>query len=701
MRFIYILLFFLYPLLTFSTTVALNKMSDLSYDITNESTSQLNDTTKELKEVVKRANRIHKKENGYVVSPKGTGLENSNSTIEMLSMLPNLVSENGVLLLMGNAPIIYVDGIRITSQNEIEALQPQDIAKIEVEYQSVGEDLNDRRGVIRVTRSKRKEVGVSGYLSETLKEMPSYSHTRDNTSFGLDETTKHFTLNYWGTYNHQKLLEDADNSYNYKNGNVIESYQKERSWSNSFSNRLNLGSQLSKRSTLAISEYFSTDYIKNRRSGTSYKNEDPSIYSEFYRSPERNLTNQVVGKYNITTDSLCSKLDITADYIYQRHTMDQYQESNGVVSINDDSKEKTNLVRAKITWNKKYANGGNLKVGLNYQYIGNHAYSDNSIEYIGNVPSAFINYSGQYKRITYAAGITTQYNWVKVKDDGVSTIRDKFHVCPQVNFMWYLNQRRDMSLQIMYQQGIGTMPYSVISASHHYSTSSHYDTGNPNLQTPSDNQFSILFNLNRHFSFIFMGDYEKHPISYSHGIDADNPDVTWSMPDNGKYRLGTGFGAEYNGKPLSWWLMKVQAQGYQIKFSSDENYSKGSMCGKFWWNNLFNFTKSFGGSMIAYWETGSKFENYSWRPVGSVSIGLWKTMLSNKLRLSLTSMILGRQRKSEMREKDYISTYHNDTKITSFTFTLTWFFSKGKKQRPQIDATNIQNFEQIEEKKGG
>lgn len=39
--------------------------------------------------------------------------------------------------------------------------------------------------------------------------------------------------------------------------------------------------------------------------------------------------------------------------------------------------------------------------------------------------------------------------------------------------------------------------------------------------------------------------------------------------------------------------------------------------------------------MNAYWETGSKFENYAWRPVGSVDIGVCKTLCNDRLRFHL------------------------------------------------------------------
>lgn len=103
--------------------------------------------------------------------------------------------------------------------------------------------------------------------------------------------------------------------------------------------------------------------------------------------------------------------------------------------------------------------------------------------------------------------------------------------------------------------------------------------------------------------------------------------------------------------------------------------------------------------MNAYWETGSKFENYAWRPVGSVDIGVCKTLCNDRLRFSFTSIHLGRQRKAELRAEDYFSTYHNDTKVTSLSFSVTWYFSRGKNPNRRIDATSIQNYEKIEEKK--
>ena len=118
-----------------------------------------------------------------------------------------------------------------------------------------------------------------------------------------------------------------------------------------------------------------------------------------------------------------------------------------------------------------------------------------------------------------------------------------------------------------------------------------------------------------------------------------------------------------------------------------------------WWNNNFNFTSTFVGSLNGYWEIGTSFDNYYWQPVGNVNASLWKSFYNDRLRLSLQSNIWAKGRKSRTEGEGYTSFYHNATKPTSFTFSLTWSFSGGKNVRQRMEATGIQQYNKIEEKK--
>lgn len=198
-------------------------------------------------------------------------------------------------------------------------------------------------------------------------------------------------------------------------------------------------------------------------------------------------------------------------------------------------------------------------------------------------------------------------------------------------------------------------------------------------------------------SMMLMYGHEINPIYYEHGTDGEN--ITWSKPENGEYRRMLGARIEFSYNPTKWWNTKLQAAAMQDYFKSETETLKGKWGGKFWWNNNFNFTSTFGGSLNAYWETKTSFENYYWQPVGNVNASLWKSFYNDKLRLSLQSFIWAKGRKSRMEGEGYTSCYHNATKPTSFTFSLTWTFSGGKKVRQRAEAESIQQYNKIEEKK--
>ena len=92
-----------------------------------------------LGELVVKGNRIVNNARGYSLRPSGTGLEKSDTMQDMLAFLPGLNVSEGKVHLFGNLPTIYVNGVKITSQEEFAALLPTQIDKIEVDYLTVGE----------------------------------------------------------------------------------------------------------------------------------------------------------------------------------------------------------------------------------------------------------------------------------------------------------------------------------------------------------------------------------------------------------------------------------------------------------------------------------------------------------------------------------------------------------------------------------
>ena len=653
-------------------------------------TIMLAEDSKMLEGVTVIGNRIVNNANGYSLQLQNTGLENSSTAQDVFAFLPGMSIEQNRINLMGKQPVIYVNGMKITSQNELAALSPKRIAKIEVRYFSVGEGANKASGTIWITTKKEINGGFSGYLQESVSEMPKYGHIFDSPTFVFDASLERLSMNYYAIYSHQKLLEDVKNEYKYDSGDELSYDSRTRSWSNVFANRLNLSYELSKKSTIALSEYIGNTDVKNRQF-----NNYISIHG-----PQYDFTQQTVAKYILATDDKGSNFEITADFLGNKQHQTQKETVGTENSSSNYMGKKTSMYRVAPKLTDKVTNGNELQLGLNYQYIQSSDETEaqeNKMD--GYISSAYINYSGSVKNIMYALGLTWQYNHMEVSSNGDKSSYSGNYLCPQANLMWMLNRKTNTMLALMYQRTVESMPYSVLSAYRNYSTPNHYTTGNASLRTPNDHQLMLRFALGRHLVFTWMYERIEDDIYFDHGIDEQNPSITWSRPENANYNQVVGARVEYTVDPTKWWKIKLQSAIQQTRFSTLVQTVTGKYCGKFWFNNIFEFSQTFGATFKAYWETGTSFENYSWRPVGNIATSLWKTACKEKLRFAFNSTIWARGRKAKIVGEGYTSFYANTTKNTSFDITITWNFRGGKKVKQCSNAESIQEFQSITEKK--
>lgn len=660
--------------------------------------------SKTLAETTIIGKRIKRTPVGYDFSLNGSGLEKSNTATEMLSMLPMVsLNETGdKILLLGKAPVIYVNGIKVVSQTELASLQPSIIDKIKVEYLAIGENAHETGGIIRITTKRSSNGGLSGFLREGVTEMLGYGHINDWSILSMDASYKRWSFNYWTIYDHNKLIGDETNSYSLLTGKVFSSDEKTRSWERNLSNRLNINYQLSKKSELAFSQYISNDDIRNKRSSKIEEQlaSGTETYStdEQYKAPESTFSSQSVAKYFVETDTLGSCFELTADYLHVNHHLKQYFTLNNIEDPETGkSHESTDMVSSRSIWKKAYS-AGSLQMGLNYQYIRHKSEYERSLNMIGHSPSTFINYYGSTAQLMYSLGLTLQYDWMKTEQSNeYSSKTDGLFLCPQVNLTWTFNKSRDTNVSLLYRRSVSTMPYDALTNYKNFTSTNHYTTGNTSLKIPTNHFFSFRFGWGSLLSLSIRYSYTKNAIYYTHNTEPGSQLTTYSKPINSKYEGNIVWAAESNVKPWKWWNLKLGTSFIQTNLSTYSTFFRGTILGQFRCYNTFNFTNTFGGSMIAHWETGTKFENYSWRPVGRFIVSLWKTMFYNRLRLSLQSQIWAKGRRATTFSDNYTSVYNNNTKTSSLTFSVTWYFKKGRKVKQRMNADNIQQYERIEE----
>lgn len=457
---------------------------------------------------------------------------------------------------------------------------------------------------------------------------------------------------------------------------------------------------MSKRSTLAVSEYIGNADVKNKQYSSSVGNDGVESDETYLHGPENTFVQQTVAKYVLTTDGQGSNVDITADYLLQNHHKTQAEDTNGTCTFEDKTKEKTHLLHVTPKYTHSFANGNKLETGAGYQYIRYNDMTANVANKVDiHIPSVYANFSGRCKMVMYSAGLTVQYNNMKVVTLDTKTTFADTYLCPQAMLLWMLNPKKGTMLRLMYQNTVDDMPYSIVNSYKVYSNPNYYTTGNPSLATPRDHSVMVGFSLNRHIQATLLYDYILNPIYYAHETDGSDNQVACAKPENGNYERAFGARIEASISPTKWWTTKVQAAAMQAKFSSAQETINGQWCGKFWWNNQFNFLPSFGGSLNAYWETKSSIEHYYMKPVGNVDASLWKTFYHDRLRLSLQSTLWAKGRQRRTDGSDFTAYYNNRTHTSSFLFGVTWNFSGGKKVRQRTQAESTQQYHQIEEKK--
>ena len=118
-----------------------------------------------LDEVVIIASRTKYDATGYTVNLKSADIAKGKSTSDALAFLPNV--EEGSFKINGIAVSeIYVDGVKLTSLDELSNIPAERIEQVKINYMAgVRQDASMTGGIIDITLSRPPEGGYYGSLS--------------------------------------------------------------------------------------------------------------------------------------------------------------------------------------------------------------------------------------------------------------------------------------------------------------------------------------------------------------------------------------------------------------------------------------------------------------------------------------------------------------------------------------------------------
>lgn len=512
------------------------------------------------------ASRVVHKANGFSINLAGSKLSDVLSLDQMMSMLPYIDSKDGAISIYNQAAsAVYIDGVKVTNNEQLRILRPELIERIEVDYFNTGsESAGSSGGVMRIWLKHREKGYVAG-LSGSTSARTETGYDGYNTSAYLMASGGRFTVYNSMAYN--RGLTSFENKTYSQLGDVMSASSERRMRNSDFAGDwLSVSADVGHNQLVGLTGGFT--YYRNRGSLSATVAESggtaPATTQTVTWQPVKNMKINGTAFYNWKINDIGSNLNVTADYLwYKRNREDNVNiiTADGLMpDFSQNSYNYTKLFRIKSTWLNMQRNGNSLSAGLDYQlrdYSETERVLGMNNEVIDNEPAAFASYSGSVGRLTYNANMRVQYNSLDVTANGHTDKRDYWSLCPSAVLRYEISKKHKHRLSLTYQRTVNGLPYDGISTYRKYDGANHYTIGNPDIDVPSRHTVRLeltLFNrLNLGFSYVT----DENSLFYAEEADPETPGATRSVLRNsGEYNSKKIY-LQWSGYPLKWLYFKL------------------------------------------------------------------------------------------------------------------------------------------------
>lgn len=324
-----------------------------------------------LNEVLIKSDRIRRKSDGYVVNLIGSEITEGKDMYHLLTSLPGMTLEEGVIKIHGQAPAaVYLNGAP-SSIDIIKTLPPDRIASIEINWDAGSQERTGTHGGIIRIKTKR-ELGINGTISGIVQWLRDNNGNMESLNPFISLGTKRLTIynsltmynsDINGRYTEKRTMADSHTSFINEKTNMRGKMVQD--W-------LNLSYDLAQAHQLSLSgmlNYY--DGTDNNITATT-SNIDGSRNSD-YQTPVHLLLGQAIVMYNWDIDSLGSYFRVTADYLRRNNNQKQTITAKAVgqetkVSVTS-TRQTADMIRIKPMWYKEIRDYGQLSAGLDLRYI--------------------------------------------------------------------------------------------------------------------------------------------------------------------------------------------------------------------------------------------------------------------------------------------------------------------------------------------
>lgn len=542
-------------------TKALLKVSCIGYithlqqcDTTNMGTIVLAEDSKMLGEVVVKGNASIYQMNseGLVATVQGSALAKLGTLADVLNQLPFLnVQADAVQVLGRGAPLIYVNGRRLSHQKELAEIKASQVKQVQVILNPGSKYPSNVTSVVRITTIRTQGNGLSGMVQASAHVNKSFSHDEylslNYRKGGLDI----FATMY---YTDRKSWEEQSNNLTFTHNS--KSYRTQMDGNQTWQRQHAVPSLGVNYVSPNNSLYTGIRYTYSRTIKTPFDQTASHSYFELgkeYHTISRYLHNSSGGMHN--TDAYIlknfkNKWQLEGDITFTRLSLAtdlSTTETEGATTtrVSSHTNKRSAMVAEKLTLTKGSAIG-KFTFGEEYTYTDNKQHfvphTDASITHLRpsnnqaqqHAVALFAEYGRAWKHVSLNAGIRYEGVSFDYRLNGTKqTEQSKWHnsLTPTLSLNYTLGK---FGATLSFRPTISRPSYQQMRGSMAYNNRYQYEGGNPALLSDHQYDFGLLL---RYADLVASVNYIHHSnaVMFCHRLLDDVP-VSISSFANAAYQ---------------------------------------------------------------------------------------------------------------------------------------------------------------------
>ena len=620
--------------------------------------------TNNLDEVTIRARKkiITNQGDKTVFNVKNSPLKKGYETMELLKVTPYVwVDMNNKISINGENATILVNGRKLNLsasdiKNYLSNFSSENISKIEVKTnQSASQDASTTGGIINIILAK-KEKGFRSKLntSYTFKNKGYNTYSNISFNYGTDKWNVYGSYglglyNFFSeTINTVRFLEQNRkiNTITKKN-NLSKKHNYTIGFVNKMNNHHQIGFELygiqrkKDYSRLGKATYFTNGNLTDNATIDVYGNGDGTSFNsvlnyKWKMSDSNNIKAYLDYSYNKSNDFNLSE----TNYINESY-------NNNENKYNSNSK--TKVVDFQLDYGKVFKNKINLNFGV--KYTNTNRFSD---LFSGiRVNDDFFESTNQTTNSKYKEQISAIYisSNKKIKDNrylklglriertainNINLKNNNYFNKKYTNFFpsFYYSRTitNNKSTSFSYSRSLRRPRFELLNEDIEKVNDFQYYIGNPDLNPEFTDKFEIKYSYKKHYFSVYYNN-TKDKITAIYYIENN---IAYYKTINLGFQRRLGIGYRFTKKMNKWWFVNMSSYIYNGRFiDKNDNASFIKTTYGFRLYNNIKINKTTKIDLSGYYRSPSASAYYHGFEVYSVNLGLKKTLLENKLNLSI------------------------------------------------------------------